>query len=161
MTKERSTATDCSTCTTNDGRSHDGQILPEFGAGRKACRRAEASHILRQASVVYHRLYDRVFDDQCSASTTLLSSFIPRRTAILDHLSETPCEGWSCSGVTAAWTRRAPREVGTNSRMRSVRGQYAVMPTDESSLPLCSAPRAHAGNRLMTQVGHRGTKRLF
>src|SRR5215510_12933142 len=58
MTKERST-TDSLPVPTHDGRSNDGKILPEFGAGRKACLREEVPHILWQDAVVYHRLYHR------------------------------------------------------------------------------------------------------
>src|SRR5215510_5633905 len=90
MTMARSTTTDGSPVPTPDGRSKDGKILPEFGAGRTACLRAEVPPTLRQHAVVYHRLYDRVFGDQCSASTTLLSRFIPGRTAVLDTLHESP-----------------------------------------------------------------------
>src|SRR5215471_6620008 len=74
MTKERSTPTDCLPVPTYDGRSKDGTILPEFGAGRKACVREAVPPRLWQAAVVYHRLYDRVFGAQCSASQTLFSS---------------------------------------------------------------------------------------
>src|SRR5215475_5028002 len=85
MTKARSTTTDGSPVPTPDGRSNDGKILPEFGAGRTACLRAEVPPTLRQHAVVYHRLYDRVFGDQCSASATLLSRFIPRRSRPGQH----------------------------------------------------------------------------
>src|SRR5215831_103825 len=85
MTKETSTTTDGSPVPTHDGRSNDGTILPEFGAGRKACPRAEVPPRLRQNAVAYHRLYDRVFGDQCSASQTLLSRFIPRRSRPGQH----------------------------------------------------------------------------
>src|SRR5215510_11797224 len=85
MTKARSTTTDGSPVPTHDGRSNDGTLLPEFGAGRKACLRAEVPPRLRQNAVVYHRLYDRVFGDQCSASTTLLSRFLPRRSRPGQH----------------------------------------------------------------------------